>query len=61
MAEKLINRRQCKTYALEISDRYKGGKFTRVSQQFLDDIEEDVRVMVYKRVMSHPSVGRTLK
>ena len=61
MSDKLINRTNCKKYSLEISERFKGGKFTRVSAQFLDDVEETVRVTIYKKVMNHPSLGRTLK
>jgi hypothetical protein len=56
----LLNIKQCSQEALEISIRYKGGKFTRVGKSFKDELEEDIRVMIYRRVMRHPSKGKTL-
>lgn len=58
---KLINKAQVKKYALHLSKTKRGGKFTRVSSQFLDTINGLVAAEVINRVHSHPSLGKTLK
>lgn len=57
----LINKSAVKALALETSKQKRAGKFTRVSQKFLDDINLAVRLTVENRVMRHPSIGVTLK
>jgi len=32
-----------------------------VSKEFLDEVEEDLRVIIYKKVLNHPSKGKTLR
>lgn len=51
----LINRTACKRAALEIS-KLKGRKFTRVSKEFLDDLEANLRASIAARV--HAAPGR---
>jgi len=60
-SDKLLNRACSKRFLLECSARFKRGKFTRVSESFLDEIEGEVRTLMLKKVMSHPSIGVTLK
>ena len=50
-----------RAYALEASREMRGGKFTRVSKEFLDRMESKLRAIVRDEVHRHPSVGRTLK
>ena len=50
-----------RAYALEAAAEMRGGKFTRVSKEFLDRIEVKVRNVVAQEIHAHPSVGRTLK
>lgn len=57
----LINKSAVKALALETSKQKRNGKFTRVSQSFLDDINLAVRLTVESRVMRHPGLGVTLK
>ena len=57
----LINISNVKKEAIETSNRFKSGKFTQVSKEFLNEVEEDVRMLVYRKVMAHPSKGKTLR
>lgn len=57
-----INRKHVKELALRFArDKRIGWQPTRVSKQFLDDLNIKVQNMVTKAVMSHRSVGRTIK
>jgi hypothetical protein len=56
----LLNVKAVKEEALENSKRFKGGKFTQVSKHFIEEVEEDVRMLIYRKVMSHPSKGKTI-
>jgi hypothetical protein len=38
----LLNRSAVKAFALQVSKEKRGGKFTRVSEQFIDDIEANI-------------------
>lgn len=102
-SQSVTNHSAVKTYALGTSHRRKNGKFTRVSEDFLNAVDADVeafirkltatdsihgpadecpgltfvtklarekleerletviRTIIFKRVMSHPSIGCTLK
>jgi hypothetical protein len=55
----LINRAAIKKLALGTAEK-RAHKFTRVSAQFLDDIEAQVRSLVTRKVHAHPSKGQTL-
>lgn len=57
----LINKKHVKEYALEISKTTRGGKFTRVSAEFLIHIEAVVKERIRSYVQSLPSVGKTIK
>lgn len=57
----LINKKAVKTYALQVSQDTRGGKFTRVSSDFLARIDAKLRNIVTQEIHSHPSVGVTLK
>ena len=61
MSEKLIVRSNCTKYTLDVAKRYRAHTFTRVSKGFLDDIESEVRSLIYRKVMSLPSKGKTIK
>lgn len=60
VAGSLINRQAVELLALDFSQKMRRGKFTRVSKEFLDDIEAQVRTMVNHRVHRAPGVGKTL-
>jgi len=57
----LINSKAVKELALAVSKHERNGRFTRVSAEFLQHINEQVRVIVTGRVKRHPSLGVTLK
>lgn len=57
----LINKKAVKVFALHVSKFERGGKFTRVSAEFLEAIDYEVRCAVRKRISQHPSIGVTLK
>lgn len=56
----LINRTAVRDLALLYSRQMRNGRFTRVSENFLDGIEDLVRASVASRVHRAPSVGKTL-
>ena len=48
--------------ALKIArDRRKGWEPNRVSKEYLDKLDAKVRAIIIKSVMSHRSVGKTIK
>lgn len=57
----LINKKAVKAYALQVSQDTRGGKFTRVSADFLVRVETKLRTIIAQEIHSHPSVGVTLK
>jgi len=101
--QSIINRSAVKKYALKVSAEKRAGKFTRVSEEFLTQVEADLdssirqlaigalsetidpeagadwfitgqavkkteerlnmlaRLIVYRKVMRHPTIGCTLK
>ncbi len=62
MNECLINRAACKRLALRWAESHRlGWDPTRVSRQFLDDLESRLRLIVQKSVDRHRSVGKTIQ
>ena len=58
----LLNHAHIKTTALRMrQDLRPGWKATRVSQKFIDDFESHMLNRLRKVIMSHPSVGKTIK
>lgn len=45
-AQSVINRSAVKAYALKVSKERKGGKFTRVGEDFLDAVEAQVESVI---------------
>ena len=58
--EQLISRSKTKKYIKEVAKRTRGGKFTRVSEGFVDELESDLRVLIHQKIHRHPSIGKTL-
>jgi hypothetical protein len=60
--EYMINMKHCRNMALRIArDRRTGWAPNRVSKEYLDKLDAKVRAIIIKSVMSHRSVGRTIK
>lgn len=59
---KLICASKCKKYALESAKTNRpANKFTRCSQEFLVDLENQLRMLIDSKIKAHPSIGKTLK
>jgi hypothetical protein len=56
----ILNKTAIKTIALGLADKRFKGKFTRVSKEYLDDLEARVRNMIEKDIFCLPSVGKTV-
>lgn len=56
----LINKKHCKLLALYVSKEHRNNKFTRVSKEFLVQLEYNVADMITNAVKQHPSKGKTL-
>jgi hypothetical protein len=55
MNTNILNRSAVKKYALEMSKQYRNGKFTRVSQEFLADIETEAEVAIRSLAYESPT------
>ncbi len=55
----LLNQAAVQKEALETAKRYKQD-VTQVSQDWKDELEQDVRMMIFRKVMAHRK-GKTLK
>jgi hypothetical protein len=58
---RVINRAEVKRNALRVSREFRAGKFTRVSAQFIDLVEDNTRRFIYSQIMAQPSMGKTIK
>jgi len=59
--DNLINKAACKKFALRWAQEHRTGWLpTRVSQQFLDDLDSKVRLLVQGSVNRHRTVGKTI-
>lgn len=56
----LINKQNTRKQLLLLSEKYRNGKFTRVSEKLLDHIEMQQRMLLEEIVRKHPSIGKTL-
>jgi hypothetical protein len=54
-----LNAAKCKRYALRCCEQ-RHHKFTRVSREFLEGVNDAVRIMIANKVSSAPSKGKTL-
>lgn len=58
----LINRAQCKKFALRwAQENRRGWDPERVSKQFLDDLDTKVRLTIQSAIAQHRSMGKTIK
>lgn len=56
----LLNKTNIKRRALQYSQEMRNGKFTRISAEFIADIERLVDRTIHSKVHTHPSKGKTL-
>jgi len=57
----VLNRSECRKMALRYGAKRLGWLPTRVSGEFLDDLETKVAMLIRKAVENHRSVGKTIK
>jgi len=57
----LLSPTRVKAYALAISEEFRNGKFTRVSQSKLDNWDARLKSIIIDDIKRHPSIGKTLK
>lgn len=58
MSTPLLNRKAVRKEALRLAQNR---NFNRVSQTFLDRIEDHVRMTLAAEIHRHPSIGKTLR
>jgi predicted AAA+ superfamily ATPase len=56
----LLNKSHVKKFALAYAQANRGGRFERVSAQFIEEVEAELRLSIGKRIMTQPSKGKTL-
>ena len=56
----LINKSECKKFALAYAKANRSHKFNAVSAKFLDEVEAQLRLMIGDRIQRHPSKGKTI-
>ena len=56
----LLNKTNIRKRALQYSKEIRNGKFTRVSAEFISDLERVVDRTINSKVHTHPSKGKTL-
>jgi hypothetical protein len=57
----LINRAAVRRHALDCADKMRYHTFDRVSEEWLDSIESDLKLRIAKQVTNLPSKGKTIK
>lgn len=57
----MVNKRVVREYVLLLSKETRGGKFTRVSEEFYPKAEAMLKTALQRYVHSLPSVGKTIK
>jgi len=57
----MVNKRLVREYMLLLSKETRGGKFTRVSEEFYPVAEEMLKAACRSYIHSLPSVGKTIK
>ena len=62
MSECLLNKKACRDLALRWGQEKRlGWQPTRVSAEFVNDVEARVRLLITKAVDRHRTVGKTIK
>lgn len=60
MSTSLINRSNCKKFALHTAKQLRTKDFTRVGSSTFDFLEAKLRKVIEEEVASHPTIGKTL-
>ena len=58
----VLNKKECRELALRYCKSFRQGwDATRVSSEFLDDLETKVQMLIRQAVQNHRSVGKTIR
>lgn len=57
---RVINRAYVRSWALDYAKDKRLGRFTRVSEEFLNAVEASTKSFIRDRIDRHPSRGKTL-
>ena len=57
----LLNRSAVKRAAISLSLSNRNGKFTRVSDEFIQKAEANLKLWMAGYISRHPSIGKTIK
>lgn len=58
----LINKKAVKSYILAKNEQLRPGwKYTRISQEALEEINAKLKTIINRAIESHPSIGKTFK
>ncbi len=59
---KYINQKNCRDFTLEAAKTHRPAHpFERVSKEFLEQLDREVRNLIINKVKALPSVGKTIK
>ena len=59
---KFINQKNCRDFTLEAAKVHRPAHpFERVSKEFLEQLDREVRNLIINKVKTLPSVGKTIK
>lgn len=56
----VLNKKHTKLYILRKADLLRGGRFSRISKNFLLTLEYEVEILIDNAIRNHPSKGKTL-
>jgi hypothetical protein len=58
----IVSPSKTREYALAMAQAHRpAAKFTRVSKEFIDAVEAQVKAVILQRIKSHPTIGITLR
>jgi len=60
MKTKLINKKACRDYLLDLSKIRRNGKFTRVAENVFGYLNSRLRMEMDSLLYHHPSIGKTI-
>jgi hypothetical protein len=60
MSKSILNRKQSKIQFKAIAENARAHKFTIISNEYLDDLEARIEIMVHEDIKRLPSKGKTV-
>lgn len=57
----LLNHSKVRTFTLSFAGSERAHKFTRVSASFINECEAELKAMICRKILKHPSMGKTIQ